>query len=345
MLRVIQVGVGGYGAWWLPTVLDAAGRADYAALVDVDEAALAAARQRTGLSERQCFPTLDAALNSVQADAVLCVVPPAHHEAVIVPALEAGLHVLSEKPIADTLAATHRIVAAARRARGRLMIAQKGRYHPWVRRFRAALAGGAIGRLNFLTLHYRAPLFRWGASGFRHRMADPLLVEMSIHHFDLLRALLGRDAVDVAGRSWNWAWSGFAGDVAASLVITMDGALPVVYEANCISAGDLTSWYGEIRAEGETGALTMVYPRLYIARRGADQIHTAGLREDLMAVTDAHAGQAVAFGEFLDAVEQDRPAETSAEDNLRTMALLFAAVDACHTGERRRIADYLRPPA
>ena len=50
---------------------------------------------------------------------------------------------------------------------------------------------------------------------------------MSIHHFDLLRALLGRNALTVSGRSWNWAWSGFAGDVAASLLFTMEDDVPV----------------------------------------------------------------------------------------------------------------------
>jgi predicted dehydrogenase len=121
----------------------------------------------------------------------------------------------------------------------------------------------------------------------------------------------------------------------------MEGDLPVVYEANCISAGDLTSWYGDIRAEGEEGTLTMVYPRLYIARRGADQLHVAGLRQDLAVVADSHAGQADAFAEFLASIGEDRPAETSAEDNLRTMALLFAAVDACRTGRSITTADYL----
>lgn len=339
MHTILQVGVGGYGATWLPTVLGAAGRAAYVGLVDVDEAALAAAGDRAGVPPAQRFRSLEAALARVDPEIVLCVVPPAHHEAVIVPALARGRHVLTEKPIADTPAATRRIVAAARASRGSLMVAQKGRYHPWVRRFRQELTAGTIGRLNHVTLHYRAPLFHWGASGFRHRMADPLLVEMSIHHFDLLRALLGRDAVEVSGRSWNWAWSGFAGDVAASLVFTMTGGLPVVYEANCISSGDLTAWYGEIRAEGETGTLTMVYPHLYLARRGADQVQVAGPREDLMAVSEPDAGQPAVLAELLDSVEQGRPAETSGEDNLRTMAMLFAAVDACRTGARRRIDE------
>ena len=87
------------------------------------------------------------------------------------------------------------------------MVSQKGRFHPWVRRFREAVQRQEVGPISHLTLHYRAALFRWGASGFRHTMDDPLLVEMSIHHFDLIRALLGRDPVDVAGASWNTPWS------------------------------------------------------------------------------------------------------------------------------------------
>ena len=85
----------------------------------------------------------------------------------------------------------------------------------------------------------------------------------------------------------------------------------------------------------------MVFPRLYAARRGANQTHVAGLREDLAVVTDSHAGQVESFAEMLDAIEQQRPPHTSGDDNLRTMAMLFAAIDACHSGERRSIADYL----
>ena len=340
MQRIIQVGVGGYGSRWLSTVMATGEHAAYAALVDVSEAALAAARQETGIPESRCFSSLAAALDQVDADAVLCIVPPAHHEGVIVPALESGLHVLSEKPLADTVDSMHRIVAAARRSQGRLMISQKGRYHPWVQRFRQAVTAAEIGRLNHVTLQFRNGYFEWGASRFRHRMADPLLVEMSIHHFDLLRALLGRNAVDVMGRSWNWAWSDFAGDVAACLVFTMEDDVPLIYEGNCLCAGEQTSWYGEVRAEGERGTITMRSPRLYITPRGSTR-PGAALPADLMAVTTPHDGQAVALAEFLNSIEQDRPAETSVEDNQQSMAMLFAAVDACHTGTRRAIADYL----
>ena len=338
MLRILQVGVGGYGATWLNTVLAAPERATYVGLVDVDTVALAAAAAETGVPADRCFHSLADALNTVEADAVLCIVPPAHHERVIVPALEAGLHVLSEKPIADTPAAMRRILAADRRSPGHLMISQKGRYHAWVVRFRQLITTNALGRLNHVTLHYRDALFRWGASGFRHRMDDPLLVEMSIHHFDLLRALLGRNALTVSGRSWNWAWSGFAGDVAASLLFTMEHDVPVVYEGNCISAGANTFWYGDIRAECEYGSLVMHYPQLTIERRrDLPQLEV----EHVTDVTSSHEGQAVAFDEFLAAIAENRAPETAAADNQHSMAMLFAAVEACHTGNTCPTASYL----
>jgi predicted dehydrogenase len=336
MRRVIQVGVGGYGRTWLDTLERFRDRVVHAALVDVSDDALAAARRRFDVPAERCYATLDRALAEVEADTLMCVVPPAHHEAVIVPALERGLHVLTEKPIADTVEASRRIVARAERSRGTLFVSQKGRFHPWVRAFREALA--EVGPLSHVTLDYRAPLFRWG---FRHTMEDPLLVEMSIHHFDLLRALLGREPRAVAGASWNTPWSGFSGDVAAQLRFTFEGGLPVLYDAYCRSSGDLTSWYGDVRAEGERGAVTFVYPSVYVARRGASQEHVVAPRTELARAGDLQEGQALGFAEFLDATDQGREPESSGRRNLPSVAMVFAAVDACRSGQTREIGEYL----
>lgn len=336
-LRLVQVGVAGYGRTWLDTVA-ATSRASHVALVDVNPAHLAAARATLGAPDLPAFATLGEALRHVQADAVLCVVPPMHHEAVVLPALEAGLHVLSEKPIADTLAACHRIVRAARRSRGLMMVSQKARYHPWVRRFRQVLQAGEIGALSHVTHFYKDGRLEWGR--FRHEMPDPLFVEMSIHHFDLLRALLGRDPVSVWAESWNPPWSGFKGDIVGTARFRFEGGASVLYHANKISRGDLTSWYGDIVAEGERGTVSMVYP-LYVTRMGARQTAPRGPQTDLLAVTDPQAGQVAALAEFLDAIEQRRAPETSVEDNMTSVAMLFAAIDAAHQGCERSIADYL----
>jgi predicted dehydrogenase len=298
--------------------------------------ALNKAARRLSLPESRCFTNLRSALDDVDADSLLCIVPPTHHRGVILPALDRGLHVLSEKPIADTMEASRQIVAHAASARGRLMISQKGSFHPWVGRFREALTH--VGPLSHVTLSYRAPLFQWG---FRHAMADPLLVEMSIHHFDLLRAVLGREPVDVSGSSWNAPWSGFQGDVAAQLRFTFEDGLPVLYDAYCRSSGDLTSWYGDIRAEGENGVVTFVYPSLYLARRGASQEHVIAPRQELGRAGDLQDGQSVVFEEFLDATDAGREPRSSARQNLTSVAMVFAASDACRTGTKREIGEYL----
>jgi len=130
----------------------------------------------------------------------------------------------------------------------------------------------------------------------------------------------------------------------------MDDGIPVVYEAYCRSSGDLTSWYGDIRAECEEGVVAMVFPQLYIARRGANQMLVTAPREDLMRVSDvatgllvAQEGQTLLFREFLDATDEGRVPESVASDNLASVAMVFAAADACANGERRAIADYLPP--
>ena len=76
-LRLIHVGVGGRGTW--PVALIAAGQAggspqfESAALVDINPAALAAAREVSGLGENACFSSLSAALGAVESDAVMIV--------------------------------------------------------------------------------------------------------------------------------------------------------------------------------------------------------------------------------------------------------------------------------
>jgi len=219
------------------------------------------------------------------------------------------------------------------------MIAQRGRFHPWVRRFRQAVAAGQIGALSHVTYWYKDGRFSWGA--FRHEMPDPLFVEMSIHHFDLMRALLGTEPVAVWAESWNPPWSGFQGDIIGCARFRFGGGVPVLYHANKVSRGDLTSWYGDIVAEGQYATLSMVYPRLFVSRPGASPTAPHGPQTDLLAVTAPEDGQGAVLAEFLDAIAERRSPETSVEDNLKSVAMVFAAIDSAHQHVERPLAEYL----
>lgn len=135
MLRCIQVGVGGFGNRWLDAI-GSTPSVRHAALVDIREDALQKALAKTGLDPDQAFTDCSRALEEVDADLALIVVPPFHHEEVARAAFDHGLHVLTEKPMAHQMDAAGRMVRKAADLGLTLMVSQnyrlilKGSGHP-----------------------------------------------------------------------------------------------------------------------------------------------------------------------------------------------------------------------
>jgi hypothetical protein len=118
-LRCIQIGVGGWGHHWCTRVLPrlkALGLAESVAAVDLDPAVLPKAAEQLGLPESRLYTSAAQALAEQKADFVTIVVPPSRHEAIADLAVRHGCHILSEKPIADTMEACCRIHRKVRAA-------------------------------------------------------------------------------------------------------------------------------------------------------------------------------------------------------------------------------------
>lgn len=125
-------------------------------------------------------------------DAALVLTPPHTHEPLTLALLARGVHVLCEKPLAPTVAAAERMLAAARAAGRRLMMGSKFRYTPDVAGARALLDGGVCGDVviyeNAFCSHVDMRR-RWNA--------DPaisgggVLIDNGCHSVDLARYLLG----------------------------------------------------------------------------------------------------------------------------------------------------------
>ena len=99
---------------------------------------------------------------------------------------------------------------------------------------------------------------------------------MSIHHFDLMRLILGRDAVSVYAKVTDPAWSKFEQEGAAAITVEFEGGLVVSYRGSWISPGKQTHWAGEWNLECESANL------YFTSREGGD----AGTTGDLVSVTD-----------------------------------------------------------
>jgi predicted dehydrogenase len=125
-------------------------------------------------------------------DAAVVGTPNALHAPQAIAFLEAGKHVLVEKPMAASLAEADAMVAAARRSGAFLMVAHCWRFHPDVRALRARVEAGELGQI-VKTRSYGGHA-GWGPSGW---FTDPVLagggalVDMGVHAIDTARYLLG----------------------------------------------------------------------------------------------------------------------------------------------------------
>src|SRR5215813_2420189 len=103
-------------------------------------------------------PSYDALLADPDVDAVYVPLPNALHCRWTIRALEAGKHVLCEKPFAATAAEAEAMAAAAARAGRVLVEAFHYRYHPLFARLQAILAAGDLGEVRHVEAHLCFPI-------------------------------------------------------------------------------------------------------------------------------------------------------------------------------------------
>jgi myo-inositol 2-dehydrogenase / D-chiro-inositol 1-dehydrogenase len=167
---------------------------DVVALADRHAARLLRVAERFGV--RSAYADVDELVADPAVEAVGVLVPPADHAEVAVAALDAGRHVLVEKPVAASAGDADRLVERAATSAG---IAMLGFNHRWlrnVRRARELVGKGALGRIEAVrtTLTSRSR-FDADAPEWRRRreLGGGSLLEQGIHHFDLWRFLLGSE--------------------------------------------------------------------------------------------------------------------------------------------------------
>ena len=332
-MRFIQVGVGGFGRTW-PARVQRDRTASLVGLVDVDEKALGRAAEATGLAPSRCFAGFREAFDAVEADAVLNVTPPAVHHEVALAALERGLHVLSEKPIAGTMEHGRQMAEAADRAGLTLMVSQNYRFRPWARTMRRLVQSGQFGPPDNASVRFAKSL-RFDGS-FRFNMEHPLVRDMSIHHFDLMRCLTGREPLAVYARSWRPQWSWFEHDPCVAAIFDFEGGLQVVYEGTWVTIGRQTTWDGYWRVECPEAVLELRADRVHVMPVGHPE-------EDSEVELDGQdaMGQAAALAEFQRAIAEGRQPEANARDNLNSLAMSFAVMESSRTGAPVRINDIL----
>lgn len=331
-MRVIQAGLGGFGQSWAK-VSQAALEVELVAAVDPSPAARAWARDALHLDEAAVFADLARALSAVAADGVLVVTPPDTHHAVATAALQAGKHVLLEKPLATTIDEARDLIQTAEAMNRILMVSQNYRYRPGAVAVRQAVAAGLLGDLTAVRVRcLRDTRTAWPAGNFRYEMRHPFVLDMSIHHADLLRAITGQEVTAIYARGWRAPDSPYLHDPAVAATMTLSGGATVLYEGDWATRAPETSWNGEWELIGEHGRLTWtgsasdVMSSTLTLQLVGEEPRVLPLPE--VAVPDRAASLAL----FAEAVMTGQEPETSARDNIRSLAIVLGCVASIESG-------------
>ncbi|ODT77879.1 MAG: oxidoreductase [Pelagibacterium sp. SCN 64-44] len=311
------------------------GRVRIVGLVDLDRAMAEARATEFGLTDAVIGTDLDAVLSETRPDLVFDVVVPAARAGVVDIALGHGCHVLSEKPMAATLEDAQHLVERAAAAGRVHAVVQNRRFISGVRRIRRLIENGTLGEITALHCDFFV-----GAhfGGFREQMENVLLLDMAIHTLDAARFMAGVAPRAVYCLETNPKESWYAHGAAANAIFEFDDGIVFTYRGSWSAEGANTSWESAWRIIGTKGTLIWDGGEAFTAHVVTGG---SGFFRDLAPIdipppgdVDQTHGHASVLAEFLDAIEAGRPPETASSDNIKSLAMVFAAIESARTRQR-----------
>ena len=267
-------------------------------------------------------------------DALSVCVPHAIHAEIVLAALDAGKHVLVEKPIATTLADADRMLAAANRAGRQLMVAENVYFDPLVERVRALLDGDAIGR-PALVQRTRAAWLQHAFTTQRRWFLDEraagggIMLAGGIHDVELLRLLLGEVVSVYALRAPRRFAEMEGDDTSTALLRFASGAVGTLVESFVMKSlatdGDLE--VHTLRVDGEHGSLDVAdaeHIRVFDERQpGVERI-------ERVPAVDTFVRE---IAHFLAVIRDDAAPRSDGRSQRRALQVVLAAYRSMATGE------------
>jgi len=336
----LMIGGGGMAGRWVNRWTEIFGdRVKIVGLVDINQEILDQHEKEIGLSKNQLFTDYQEAISTVKADFCGVATPPQFHAPAVISALEAGMPVICEKPIAGTLEEAKDMVRTANKTGLPCSIIQNYRYARNKQEVVRIRDEGRLGRLQHIVGRYAPDYRKYGSWGkaWRHDMDFGMLFEGSVHHFDMLRFLSGGDPETLMGFGWNPEWSSFKHYSSGMYLMNMDNGTHTFYEGNSSAAGIINSWHGEYyRAEFEAGTVE-------ISQGNNITIHRANQSPEIYEAPEIQwEGHDHLFDEFLNWLDGGAPSETQIQKNITSFAMVIAAKDITLDGQPKKIADYLK---
>jgi predicted dehydrogenase len=353
-VRVLLVGAGVRGRTWSRVVSETPG-VRLVGVVDQDPSRASEAADEASPEGPVVATDLTSALREAAPDAVIVATPPSSHHGLVSEALSAGCHVLCEKPVSEDIDEVVDVVQRADRHDLHLLVGMNFRYLSTSQRIRSYADGGQLGALSHAQFSYlrHRDGHRSDLNDYTMRMPNPMLLEQSIHHFDLIRYCYRTEVAALVADSWRPSWSRYDDDCCVSVLFRLGNGARVNYMGTWTASWNKMSF--RWRSDFESGAL--------IQRRQFDDLVRVDFRPELglsgprfktgveaepliveelepcTAFLDDSRGLLL---ELVGAIRDREAPVTTARDHLKSLGVVQACVESQETGRWVVLEDFYR---
>jgi predicted dehydrogenase len=239
--------------------------------------------------------------------------------------------VLVEKPFTDNILDARTLVALAQTRSRMLMVSQNYRYWSAPHVAQDIIHSNILGPVASVHVEFATHY----SPKYSHFDLKWPILDISIHHFDLMRFVLADNAVEVCCRGWHEPHSRFAGFPAVSMLIRFAKGTTITYIGSLISHIE-TTWGGQWRIEGSDASMSMRFSAVH-NRLDTIAIHRYNTTPEQVALPDMqYTDRTASLIKFAHWIRNGEPTKdvSTALDNLGSLSLMLAAHHSVeHGGE------------
>jgi len=339
MLKILQIGCGAISQAWFSSITKR-DDVEICGIVDINKDA---ALEKAAKFNLTCpvFTDTAKAIDTINPTIAIDNVIPSVRLELAKICMSKGLHVLSEKPLADTIDNAKQIIKLSDKYSREFFVMQNRRYNTGMFSYKNAIQTSLTGKIGYLGAEFfRDPHF----GGFRDEMPSPLLIDMAIHTFDQARFLLGNDPVSVICKEYNPKWSWYKGNASAVCIFTFEDGTIFNYTGSWCAPGMKTSWDSNWRAVGSLGTCGWNgndFPTAQIYDSNDKSRHPLDTDIRIQKIEcplNSHEG---CIDEMIESIKVGRKAQTDCRDNIKSLAMVFAAIKSSVQNREVQIKELL----
>ena len=337
-LRFALVGCGRIAANHMDSLARHAERVELVAVCDSDPAALAAAVTRTGARGFAQYSQMLAQAGSLGVDCVVLATPSGLHARQVTEAAQAGLHVMTEKPMATRWADGLAMVRACDEARVRLFVVKQNRRNRTLLLLRQAIQAGRFGRIYMVTVNvfWSRPQSYYDSAAWRGtwEFDGGAFMNQASHYIDLLDWMVGPVESVMA----------YTGTLARDIEVEDTGVAALRWRSGAMGSVNVTmlthpkNLEGSITILGENGSVRVGGVAVNKIEHWAfAQPHEmdAGLDDASYQTTSVYGfGHPLYYDNVIRTLRGECEPETDGREGLKTLELLIAMYLSARDGKR-----------